>query len=533
MQTAPQIFSPQSGINTAEWRWNVWKDCSENWNTAPVFRLWEQSVPLDLLRCFCSFSGNHQWFILLIGLDWTFLVWIPWRPEAFLFSSGSDRVLWPLPTVHRRAFGPEHTWLIEIVPRCEREWWFFFLCCPSMSWKLFQCLALRDCSVGRHRSGEDFRNIPALGNLQSRKCVSALKVPKSSVTSIILERKKSGTTKSWAVWACWGIWRKTLVKEQEPNDPVCLLSAEDTFKPIWRLWGTRVSGLRSLNTAVSPLFLLVVSFELNSQASLKCVSALSGMCSWDDERIFELSVKKVKVCETPEGSVATPGLDIRPLTRPDVCLESVTSVSSHPSERWTWGSVVVFALFQMVLPMAVTVKSWGWRKLRRLECFTSGSCLTRPLRQKSSPWACLLAKSPISWLWRERTRWKTQDSNQNSASCLHHSLLHCRCAPRRLGRKQWEVHACSAVTVALFLQPAQAFLEMGTEEAAITMVNYYATVTPHVRNIPVFIQYSNHKELKTDAGNQVCAGWPFISVVGGLELAVYKKKKKPETLRAA
>ncbi|KAM3593635.1 uncharacterized protein V6R79_017688 [Siganus canaliculatus] len=48
----------------------------------------------------------------------------------------------------------------------------------------------------------------------------------------------------------------------------------------------------------------------------------------------------------------------------------------------------------------------------------------------------------------------------------------------------------------------QAFLEMGTEEAAITMVNYYATVTPHVRNVPVFIQYSNHKELKTDAGNQ-------------------------------
>lgn len=54
----------------------------------------------------------------------------------------------------------------------------------------------------------------------------------------------------------------------------------------------------------------------------------------------------------------------------------------------------------------------------------------------------------------------------------------------------------------------QAFLEMGTEEAAITMVNYYATVTPHVRNIPVFIQYSNHKELKTDAGNQVGAGSP-------------------------
>jgi len=45
----------------------------------------------------------------------------------------------------------------------------------------------------------------------------------------------------------------------------------------------------------------------------------------------------------------------------------------------------------------------------------------------------------------------------------------------------------------------QAFLEMGTEEAAITMVNYYVTVTPQVRNVPVFIQYSNHKELKTDS----------------------------------
>ncbi|XP_064194679.1 polypyrimidine tract-binding protein 2-like isoform X2 [Anguilla rostrata] len=44
----------------------------------------------------------------------------------------------------------------------------------------------------------------------------------------------------------------------------------------------------------------------------------------------------------------------------------------------------------------------------------------------------------------------------------------------------------------------QAFLELGTEEAAVTMVNYYTAVTPHVRNVPVFIQYSNHKELKTD-----------------------------------
>ncbi|XP_046903262.1 polypyrimidine tract-binding protein 3 isoform X1 [Hypomesus transpacificus] len=44
----------------------------------------------------------------------------------------------------------------------------------------------------------------------------------------------------------------------------------------------------------------------------------------------------------------------------------------------------------------------------------------------------------------------------------------------------------------------QAFLEMASEEAAITMVNYYTTATPHVRNQPVYIQYSNHRELKTD-----------------------------------
>uniref|UniRef100_A0A665W5F2 Polypyrimidine tract-binding protein 2-like n=1 Tax=Echeneis naucrates TaxID=173247 RepID=A0A665W5F2_ECHNA len=52
----------------------------------------------------------------------------------------------------------------------------------------------------------------------------------------------------------------------------------------------------------------------------------------------------------------------------------------------------------------------------------------------------------------------------------------------------------------------QAFLELGTEEAAITMVNYYTAVTPQVRNTPVFIQYSNHKELKTDSSPGSAAG---------------------------
>lgn len=39
---------------------------------------------------------------------------------------------------------------------------------------------------------------------------------------------------------------------------------------------------------------------------------------------------------------------------------------------------------------------------------------------------------------------------------------------------------------------------MASEEAAVTMVNYYTPVTPHLRSQPVYIQYSNHRELKTD-----------------------------------
>lgn len=39
---------------------------------------------------------------------------------------------------------------------------------------------------------------------------------------------------------------------------------------------------------------------------------------------------------------------------------------------------------------------------------------------------------------------------------------------------------------------------MASEEAAVTMVNYYASATPTVRNWPVYVQFSNHRELKTD-----------------------------------
>lgn len=39
---------------------------------------------------------------------------------------------------------------------------------------------------------------------------------------------------------------------------------------------------------------------------------------------------------------------------------------------------------------------------------------------------------------------------------------------------------------------------MASEEAAVTMMNYYTSAPPTIRNQPVFIQYSNHRELKTD-----------------------------------
>ncbi|XP_058493772.1 polypyrimidine tract-binding protein 1b isoform X2 [Solea solea] len=44
----------------------------------------------------------------------------------------------------------------------------------------------------------------------------------------------------------------------------------------------------------------------------------------------------------------------------------------------------------------------------------------------------------------------------------------------------------------------QAFLEMSSEDAAQNMVSYYSTVTPVIRHHPVYVQFSNHKELKTD-----------------------------------
>ncbi|KAL3267794.1 hypothetical protein HHI36_006923 [Cryptolaemus montrouzieri] len=44
----------------------------------------------------------------------------------------------------------------------------------------------------------------------------------------------------------------------------------------------------------------------------------------------------------------------------------------------------------------------------------------------------------------------------------------------------------------------QAFLEMGDEVSATTMVNYFSSCMAQLRGRAVYVQYSNHKELKTD-----------------------------------
>lgn len=44
----------------------------------------------------------------------------------------------------------------------------------------------------------------------------------------------------------------------------------------------------------------------------------------------------------------------------------------------------------------------------------------------------------------------------------------------------------------------QAFLEMADEGAASTMVAYYSSSGAQLRNRAVYVQFSNHRELKTD-----------------------------------
>ncbi|XP_070092480.1 polypyrimidine tract-binding protein 1-like [Equus caballus] len=63
----------------------------------------------------------------------------------------------------------------------------------------------------------------------------------------------------------------------------------------------------------------------------------------------------------------------------------------------------------------------------------------------------------------------------------------------------------------------QAFIEMNTEEAANTMVNYSTSVTPVLRSQPIYIQFSNYKELKTDSSPNQARAQAALQAVNSVQ----------------
>ncbi|XP_015250981.1 PREDICTED: polypyrimidine tract-binding protein 3 isoform X1 [Cyprinodon variegatus] len=87
------------------------------------------------------------------------------------------------------------------------------------------------------------------------------------------------------------------------------------------------------------------------------------------------------------------------------------------------------------------------------------------------------------------------------AQCIPSPVLHLRQLPADISEQEVVAlaHPFGRVSKLITLRTKnQAFLEMASEEAAVTMVNYYTSAPPTIRNQPVYIQYSNHRELKTD-----------------------------------
>lgn len=58
----------------------------------------------------------------------------------------------------------------------------------------------------------------------------------------------------------------------------------------------------------------------------------------------------------------------------------------------------------------------------------------------------------------------------------------------------------------------QAFLEMADEVSATAMVSVFNTTPPTVRGRTVYVQFSNHRELKTDQNHSITVRASFISL---------------------
>ncbi|XP_027508324.1 polypyrimidine tract-binding protein 3 isoform X1 [Corapipo altera] len=87
------------------------------------------------------------------------------------------------------------------------------------------------------------------------------------------------------------------------------------------------------------------------------------------------------------------------------------------------------------------------------------------------------------------------------SQCLPSRVLHIRQIPGDVTGAEVIALGLPFGKVTNFLMlkgKGQAFLEMASTEAAVSMVNYYTPATPHLHNRPVYIQYSNYKELKTE-----------------------------------
>ncbi|XP_075885145.1 polypyrimidine tract-binding protein 3-like isoform X1 [Nelusetta ayraudi] len=87
------------------------------------------------------------------------------------------------------------------------------------------------------------------------------------------------------------------------------------------------------------------------------------------------------------------------------------------------------------------------------------------------------------------------------AQCIPCRVLHLRHLPADVSEQEVLALALPFGRVSKLITlktKNQGFLEMASEEAAVTMINYYTTAPPTIRNQPVFIQYSTHRELKTD-----------------------------------
>ncbi|NXG44470.1 PTBP2 protein, partial [Psilopogon haemacephalus] len=153
-----------------------------------------------------------------------------------------------------------------------------------------------------------------------------------------------------------------------------------------------------------------------------------------------------------------------------------------------WLSVlIVRALFCSAMDGIVTDVAVGVK--RGSDELLSGSVLNSPNSNMSS--------MVVTANGNDNKKFKSDDKMDGAPS----RVLHIRKLPGEV--TETEVIALGLpfgkVTNILMLKGKnQAFLELATEEAAITMVNYYSAVTPHLRNQPIYIQYSNHKELKTD-----------------------------------